>query len=148
MIVSSFPTILIRWNSGQMAVCFILSLPAPLPHLPPPALQVNNTQLTTSGRMVVDDSNHNEDCMLSPSVLSDSWQPHGLWPTRLLRPWDSPGKNTGVGCHFLLQGIFPTQGSNSHLLRLLKCRRTFYCGATGEGLGLELGKSKNQEPML
>ena len=32
--------------------------------------------------------------------------------TRLLRPWDSPGKNTGVGCHFLLQGIFPTQGSN------------------------------------
>ena len=36
-------------------------------------------------------------------------------PARLLRPWDSPGKNTGVGCHFLLQGIFPTQGSNSHL---------------------------------
>ena len=30
-------------------------------------------------------------------------QPHGLQPTRLLRPWDSPGKNTGVGCHFLLQ---------------------------------------------
>ena len=30
----------------------------------------------------------------------------------------SPGKNTGVGCHFLLQGIFPTQGSNSHLLSL------------------------------
>ena len=34
---------------------------------------------------------------------SDSVQPHGLQPTRLLRPWDSPGKNTGVGCHFLLQ---------------------------------------------
>ena len=33
--------------------------------------------------------------------------------------WDSPGKNTGVGCHFLLQGIFPTQGSNLHLLYLL-----------------------------
>ena len=31
-------------------------------------------------------------------------------------PWDSPGKNTGVGCHFLLQGIFLTQGSNLHLL--------------------------------
>ena len=30
----------------------------------------------------------------------------------LLRPWDSPGKNTGVGCHFLLQGIFLTHGSN------------------------------------
>ena len=33
----------------------------------------------------------------------------------VLRPWDSPGKNTGVGCHFLLQGIFPTQGSNPGL---------------------------------
>ena len=37
------------------------------------------------------------------SVMSDSLRPHGLWPTRLLCPWDSPGKNTGVGCHFLLQ---------------------------------------------
>ena len=36
------------------------------------------------------------------SVVSDSVRPHGLQPTRLLRPWDSPGKNTGVGCHFLL----------------------------------------------
>ena len=37
--------------------------------------------------------------------MSDSVRPHGLQPTRLLRPWDSPGKNTGVGCHFLLQCI-------------------------------------------
>ena len=35
--------------------------------------------------------------------------------TRLFCPWNSPGKNTGVGCHFLLQGIFPTQESNLHL---------------------------------
>ena len=34
---------------------------------------------------------------------------HGVWPTRLLCPWDSPGRNTEVGCHSLLQGIFPTQ---------------------------------------
>ena len=34
-------------------------------------------------------------------------------------PWDSLGKSTGVGCHALLQGIFPTQGSNLHLLRLI-----------------------------
>ena len=40
----------------------------------------------------------------SRSVLTDSLRPRG--PTRLLRPWDSPGKNTGVGYHFLLQGIF------------------------------------------
>ena len=38
---------------------------------------------------------------------------------RLLCPWDSPGKNTGVGCHFLLQGIFLTQGLNLNLLHLL-----------------------------
>ena len=42
--------------------------------------------------------------LLSPAVASDSVQPHRLWqPARLPRPWDSPGKNTGVGCHFLLQ---------------------------------------------
>ena len=35
--------------------------------------------------------------------MSDSLQPHRRQPTRLPRPWDSPGKNTGVGCHFLLQ---------------------------------------------
>ena len=42
-----------------------------------------------------------------------------LWPTRLFSPWDLPGRNTGVGCHFLLQGIFTTQISNSYLLCLL-----------------------------
>ena len=45
-------------------------------------------------------------------------QPCGLQPIRLLPPWDSPGKSTGVDCHLLLQRIFPTQGSNQHLLRL------------------------------
>ena len=35
--------------------------------------------------------------------MSDSVRPHGRQPTRLPHPWDSPGKNTGVGCHFLLQ---------------------------------------------
>ena len=40
----------------------------------------------------------------SRSVVSDSWRPHGLQPSRLLRPWDFPGKSTGVGCHRLLQG--------------------------------------------
>ena len=39
----------------------------------------------------------------SRSVVSDSSQPHGLQPTRLLHPWDFPGKSTGVGCHCLLQ---------------------------------------------
>ena len=51
-------------------------------------------------------------CVISHSVMSKSLQSHGLLPTRLLCPWNSPGKNTGVGSHSLLQGIFPTQGSN------------------------------------
>ena len=50
-------------------------------------------------------------------VVSDSLRSHGLEPTSFLCPWDSPGKNTGVGCHALLQGFFPTQGSNLSLLR-------------------------------
>ena len=44
-------------------------------------------------------------------------------PTRLLCPWDFPGKNTGVGCHFLLQEIFPIQGLNPGLPH---CRQTLY----------------------
>ena len=42
-------------------------------------------------------------CWHVASVVSDSVWPHRRQPTRLPRPWDSPGKNTGVGCHFLLQ---------------------------------------------
>ena len=47
--------------------------------------------------------------------MSDSVRPQRWQPTRLHRPWDSPGQNTGVGSLFLLQGIFPTQGSNPGL---------------------------------
>ena len=51
--------------------------------------------------------------------MSTSLKPHGLWPTRLFHPWNFPGKNTGVGFHFLLQGIFLTQGWDLCLLHLL-----------------------------
>ena len=50
------------------------------------------------------------------SVMSDSLSPCGLQSTRLLCPWNFPSENAGVGCHVLLQGIFPTQGLNSCLL--------------------------------
>ena len=60
---------------------------------------------------------------VSRSVVSDSLHPHRLEPTRLLCPWDSPGKNTGVGCHSLLQEIFPTEGSN---LGLPHCKQILY----------------------
>ena len=60
----------------------------------------------------------------SCSVMSESLRPHG-WVacTRLFCPWDFLGKSTGVGCYFLLQGIFPTQGSNPGLLH---CRQMLY----------------------
>ena len=61
--------------------------------------------------------------VLSCSVVSDSLQPHGLYSARLLCPWDSPGKNTGVGCRALLQEIFLIQGSNPGLLH---CRQIFF----------------------
>ena len=65
-------------------------------------------------------------CVCAKSLQSCclTLQPRGLQPTRRLCPWDSPGKNTGVGCHALLQGIFSTQGSN---LGLLYSRWILYC---------------------
>ena len=57
------------------------------------------------------------------SVVSNSLQRHGLQPTGLLCPWNSPGKKTGVGSHSLLQGIFPIQRLN---LGLLNCWRILY----------------------
>ena len=51
-------------------------------------------------------------CAKVASVMFNSLQPYELSPTRLLCPRGSPGRNTGVGCHALLHGIFPTQGLN------------------------------------
>ena len=63
--------------------------------------------------------------LFSCSVVFNSLQPHGLKPTRLLCPWDFPGKNIGKGCHFLLQGIFLAQGLNLPLRRILNCQADF-----------------------
>ena len=60
---------------------------------------------------------------VSHSVMSDFLWPHRLQPTRLLCSWNSPGQNTGVGCHSLPQGIFLTQGSNPGIL---PCRQFLY----------------------
>ena len=57
------------------------------------------------------------------SVVSDSLWPHGLQPTRLLHPWNFLGRSPGVGCHFLLQGVFLTQGLN---LGFPHCRQRVY----------------------
>ena len=53
-------------------------------------------------------------------------QPHRMWPAGLLCPWNSPGKNTEMGSHSFLQGIFLTQGSR---LGLLHCRQILYIWA-------------------
>ena len=60
---------------------------------------------------------------VSHSVVSNSLRPHELYPTRLLCPGNSPGKNTGVGCHSLLQRIFLTQELD---LGFLHCRQILY----------------------
>ena len=60
---------------------------------------------------------------VSHSIMSNSLKPHGLQPTRLFCPWSSPCKNTGVGSHSLLQGIFLTQGSNPCFLH---CKQFLY----------------------
>ena len=52
---------------------------------------------------------------LSCSIMCDSLRFDGLEPARLLHPWNFPGKSTGVGFHFLFQGLFPTQGWNPGL---------------------------------
>ena len=63
--------------------------------------------------------------------------PMDCWPG-LLCPWESPGTKAGVGCHALLQGIVPTQGSNPHLLRLLHHRRALHHRATRKPHGRRL----------
>ena len=74
----------------------------------------------------------------SHSVMSDSLWPHGLWPTTLLRSWDFSSKSTGVGCHFLLQRIIPTQGLNSGLLN---CRQMLYRLSHQESPRFELART-------
>ena len=75
--------------------------------------------------------------------MSESLQPHGLEFTRLLCPWDYPGKHTGVGFHFLLQEIFPTQGLNPGLLH---CKQMLsHLSHQGSPIFREGCKSPNQK---
>ena len=66
-------------------------------------------------------------CSVAQSCLT-LFNTIGLCPSRLLCPWNFPGKNIGVGCHFLLQGIFLPQGLNPHLVH---CRQILYHWTTG-----------------
>ena len=82
--------------------------------------------------------------IVSHSVESDSLQHHGPQPISLLSPWDFLGKNTEVGCHSLLQMIFPTQGLNRDLLH---CGQILYSlshqGSPGASWADHKSKKKN-----
>ena len=69
---------------------------------------------------------------ISHSFVFDFLETHGLQPTKLFCPWNSVGKNTGMGCHSLLKGIIPNQGLNPSLLHW---RQIFTIWATREALG-------------
>ena len=71
-------------------------------HQAPPSLGLSR-QEHWSGLPLPSPMHESEKWKWSRSVMSDSWRPHGLQPTRLLHPWDFPGKSTGVGCHCLLR---------------------------------------------
>ena len=70
--------------------------------------------------------------LFTRSVVSDSLRPRGLWPASLLCPGNSPGKNPGVGCHALLQEVFPTQGLNPCLLCVVHWQAASLPLITGE----------------
>ena len=98
---------------------------------------------------------HTAGCSAVHSVVPNSLQPCGLQPARLLCPRDFLGKYSWAGCHFLLLGIFPTQGLN--LLRLLHCRRLLYPlsheGSLGAGpdpwhILMDMSWFKDQPKML
>ena len=72
-------------------------------------------------------------CAVLCSAVSDSLWPHGLQPTRLLCPWDSPGKNPGVGCHFLFWGSsWPRDQTRISQDSYLLCKWILYHWATWE----------------
>ena len=71
-------------------------------HQAPPSMEFSR-QAYWSGLPFPSPMRESEKWKWNHSVVSDSWRPHGLRPTRLLHPWNFPGKSTGVGCHCLLQ---------------------------------------------
>ena len=85
----------------------------------------------------------------SRSVMSDSLWPHRLYPARLICPENYPGKNTRLGCHFLLQRIFPTQVLNPGVPH---CRQTLYHlshqGSPGEVTTEDLCKDASEDGIM
>ena len=94
----------------------LCATPQTAAHQAPPSLGFSR-QEHRSGLPFPSPMHETEKWKWSHSVVSDSLQPHGLQPTRLLRPWDFPGESTGVGCHAFSKGAWG-QRNNSFLCRL------------------------------
>ena len=109
----------VSWGPGEDSSSWNTSPCAHAGYLLPPQGNSFCPQTHPSGRWGGSRSSSNDGLRVpacSVAQLCSTLCPRGLKPTRLLCPWDSPGKNTGVGCHFLLQEIFLTQGTNQCLL--------------------------------
>ena len=91
--------LLLQSHFSRVRLC---ATPETAAHQAPPSLGFSR-QEHWSGLPFPSPMHESEKWKWSCSVVSDSQRPHGLQPTRLLRPWDFPGKSTGVGCHCLLQ---------------------------------------------
>ena len=89
-------------------------------HQAPPSLGFSR-QEPWSGLPLPSPMHESEKWKWSCSVVSDSFQPHGLQPTRLLHPRDSPGKSTGVGCHCLLHTLLLLSIGAWHIIGMITC---------------------------
>ena len=99
---SSLPLLLL----SRFSHVWLCATPETAAHQAPPSLEFSR-QKHWNGLPFPSPMHENEKWKWSRSVMSNSSWPHGLQPTRLLRPWDFPGKSTGVGCHCLLQIVMP-----------------------------------------
>ena len=100
-IVHEYETIYVMLLLSHFSHVWLYVTPWTAAYQAPPSLGFSR-QEHWSGLPLPSPMHESEKRKLSHSVMSDSSRPHGLQPTRLLHPWDFPGKSTGVGCHCLL----------------------------------------------
>ena len=112
---------------SHFSLCPTLCDPIDAGHQAPPSLGFSR-QEHWSGLPFPSPMHESEKWKWSHSVVSDSYRPHGLQPTRLLCPWDFPGKSTGVGCHCLLHKLLIARAFWNNLNdRCEKCSSGMSC---------------------